>query len=324
MTTRLALTAVALVLGGTASPPALAQQLRAADAAELLRLPPVDTTPAHPTLDDRDVVVHAAGALTFRLPFDWQLREVPVGREIRLVLSPQPIPADPENLTDGLWIAYRRSTMPSPDPATEIDAAIGDRLSLATSARAIPTSDPQRFLLSDFPAVRMTFTLPADAPATSSRGHHLLARTPWGIIELHSVATEASAAHILPTTDDLLAQLRLAPPVIEDLTVAPGFESAAPALGTWKAIRSRMRINGDGTIAINFDRDGIFDLAGSGRLRYDQRRTVLRGTYTAAGDLIKVTFTDGTRLNYRYRVQGDYLLLTDHHGRTSQLARLFD
>ncbi len=73
---------------------------------------------------------------------------------------------------------------------------------------------------------------------------------------------------------------------------------------------------------MQFDRRGSFEPGPDGTLRYDRPLVKLRGTAVAQDDLLLVTWSDGSRTNYRWRLyQGD-LLLTDHLGRTSRLKPL--
>ena len=270
--------------------------------------------------------MHAKGALEFRLPVGWQLQEVPEGRTIRVVISP---PSDAKgerenDPADQAWIVYHRRTRPSPAPVEEILREIDDRISLATNAQGLPAQDPQRFVLAGYPAVRKSFEIAGDSGDGPSLGTHLLARTDWGLLELHATARRDASSAVFAAVDEIVAGIAFLPPVAASAPVKPALDDARPALGAWKALRSRLVIDGNGHIAIYFDRQGIFDLDETGKLQYDNRQTELRGQFRADGDLIKVVWEDGSRLNYRFRVHGDDLLLTDHHGRTSQLARLFD
>ena len=81
----------------------------------------------------------------------------------------------------------------------------------------------------------------------------------------------------------------------------------------------------------------MFTAGGQVQLTYDQPRPhqltgtnlvrparVLRGTYSANGDILQIAWTDSSLLNLRWRTEDGALLLTDHVGRISQLARLYE
>ena len=53
-----------------------------------------------------------------------------------------------------------------------------------------------------------------------------------------------------------------------------------------------------------------------------RRESELTGTFLAQEGLLLVTWDDGSKLNYRWRLLGHDLLLTDHQGRISHLRRL--
>ena len=50
----------------------------------------------------------------------------------------------------------------------------------------------------------------------------------------------------------------------------------------------------------------------------------LRGTYRAAGDVIYITWVDGSRLNLRWKLSKGKLLVTDHQGQISKLKPLIE
>ena len=51
---------------------------------------------------------------------------------------------------------------------------------------------------------------------------------------------------------------------------------------------------------------------------------LLTGSFEARGDVIFVRWDDGSRLNLRWRSDGNDLFLTDHEGQISHLKRVFD
>ena len=50
----------------------------------------------------------------------------------------------------------------------------------------------------------------------------------------------------------------------------------------------------------------------------------LAGRFRAKNDLLHVVWDDGSKLNFRWKLSGSALLLTDHEGQISQLQRLYE
>ena len=97
-------------------------------------------------------------------------------------------------------------------------------------------------------------------------------------------------------------------------------QSAQPIMGAWKALQSRLRLRRDGTVTIITDRPFTFASDGDDRVQGNE----IKGNYVAHNDLIMITWDDRSKLNFRWRMHGDKLLLTDHEGKTTQLRRILE
>ena len=117
-----------------------------------------------------------------------------------------------------------------------------------------------------------------------------------------------------------MAGIRTPRPIAELQEVA----SAEPILGSWKSYRARLRLDGSGQIHLNFDRHRVQTIDRLGSQQTPKRIARLAGTYQARDDLLLITWDDGSKLNYRWRIHRGELLLTDHTGQMSRLKRLLD
>ena len=79
-----------------------------------------------------------------------------------------------------------------------------------------------------------------------------------------------------------------------------------------------------GNVVVRFDEEEQYQLDSAGRIDFDRPAAQLTGRYQANGDLLLITWDDGSQLNYRWLVTDGDLMLTDHYGRVSQLRRHFD
>ena len=121
-----------------------------------------------------------------------------------------------------------------------------------------------------------------------------------------------------------MEQLEIESPDLPEYDVSAVLSSARQFVGLWKGLRAQLRFGGDGRIHIEFDSQRNYALDETGLADYSQPVTQLVGTYRVVGEVIYVTWDDGSQLNYRWRLDNGRLLLTDHHGRVSQLHRLIE
>ena len=177
-------------------------------------------------------------------------------------------------------------------------------------------SEPVVTRLGDWPAVEREF-VNATEPI-ERRGHHLLSRTPWGIVEVHFGTSVADYPQRRPEYQAMMHRLRLQPPRVDDRPPLEHVQDAAPILGSWKAYRSRIQLGPDGQARIVIDPTKLQAIDAS------PSSQVLSGQFSARGDLLFIRWSDGSLLNYRWRLDGQELLLMDHQGQPSRLQRLLD
>ncbi len=279
--------------------------------------------PASNAADERDVVLFAGETIEFRLPRGWRVQETPVGREVRLLLSPGELPRNPRDFDHGLWLAYHRS--PADDSAeSKLPAELSRRLRLAAGRDARLTAGPTPCSLAGHAGFRQEFQIASpENRQIDSRGFHALVRTPWGVFECHGVAPadgllalDAKWREILET---LVVHAPSPPP-----TPLPEIDDAAPLVGSWKSLRARFIFLPDGGVEIRYDRTATFALDEQGNVKFNRHVSRLTGQSRTSGHLLFVTWDDGSRQNFRWKIHRGDLLLTDHSGHVSHLKRLFD
>ena len=292
----------------------------------LRRLPPVVApTTAAPADGPRDLVLFAAGAVQIRPPAGWWVRELPFGREVRLVLSPSESRSSKSLPVDGIWMSYHAQGKTQQNAESELLSLIQSRVRLAIG-NAAAVKQPSLHRLENWPAVELEFER-AEAVqgirAPAVRGSHILVRTDWGIVEMHVSAPPDVYEHRSQEFERLLTELRLEEPQLRVRAVAPAVLDASDIVGVWKAYRSRLRLSEDGNIEIELDRGRVVPPNGVDR-RYEYASMSLVGHFRAENDLLHVVWDDGSKLNFRWKLNGSNLLLTDHEGQISQLQRLYE
>lgn len=284
--------------------------------AQLERLPSVDVSPAvnGSQLESNNRLHFAGGSIEFQVPNGWWADEVPCGREMRVIVAPQR-PANTRKMpTDGMWMAYRAATPGESQDVETLSRALSQRLRMVVASDS-QFSPPTPFQFGAWSAAVAEFTSNDPTAATSSiTGRHVMVRTDRGVFEFHASAPNTiveSRSSIWTATWD---SLRLNPPTAETIASVPsGLSEANTIIGDWKSYRSRMRFSSDGRVVI------VPDNAGS-----NQSSNPLTGTFEVRDDLIFVRWDDGSRLNFRSRLQGNDLFLTDHVGQISHLKRVFN
>lgn len=283
--------------------------------AQLERLPSLEGPSSRNQLnrDKPRKMQFAGGSISIMVPNGWWAEEVPVGREIRLVIAPQ----RPANLrkmpADGMWLAYHAVPATQSIENQALMQELSIRLRSVVGGEAL-VSAPSAFEFNDWPAVVSEFTTSVATLANRKiTGRHVLVRTDWGLFEFHASALDEvvpSRSEVWTETWDSL-QLNAPTTIRDQLSELPS--SSGGIVGNWKSYRSRMKFTDDGRVELI--PDSVFP---------DETPTTLSGTYEARNDLIFVRWNDGSRLNFRWRLQGNDLFLTDHQGQISQLKRVFN
>ncbi len=320
------------------------------DSTTLQRLPH-----AHSVASDSewglDVVSHAAGGVELLAPSGWQSYETPIARSVRLVVARQPM-ENPHTAGDGLWLVYHvapaaemfeKNTGATPAIQQELAEQMERLMALATNHFATTTRSSHLFI-DGWPALRHDFELadpadsentsPADSENTSPadsvntapfwNGFHCLTRTPWGLVEIHAVAPASIYTQREKQFQAILDSLLLGQPHLPPHRADPPYRDASPVLGSWKSYRSRLRLYHDGGVELAYDAPRDLTLDQRGKISPPAALPRLRGRYTARGDLLRITWRDGSLLNYRWKLNDGQLLLTDHTGRNSLLNPIYE
>lgn len=284
--------------------------------AQLDRLPSTDESPAvnDPQLEAQNRLHFASGSIELQIPNGWWAEEMPCGREMRLIMAPQ----RPANLrkmpSDGMWMAYRAATASESRDTEALSRDLSQRLKMELGGNS-QLSPPTPFQFGTWPAVVAEFTSSDSGSAAAAiTGRHVMVRTDWGIFEFHAAAPNQiveSRSKIWTATWD---SLHLNPPAAAtNEAVQDSLGQGTSIVGDWKSYRSRMRFSSDGRVVI------VPDSVGSSR-----SSNPLTGTFEVRDDLIFVQWDDGSRLNFRSRLQGNDLFLTDHMGQISHLKRVLN
>lgn len=262
--------------------------------------------------DDRDWLFFARESLEAPVPLGWHVREAAFGRDVRMVLTPVKVVGSrlPKNV---IWVSC------SVDPRLrklQLSELLKNRIDAhLASARVNP---PKTTMLNGKPAVSSTFFEERSDGAVE--GGHLLVATDWAIYEIHWAYPIELAKSQRQLVQDWLGEIEFRRPREQKQQLAPAILAAADVVGSWKAYHSRIRFFPDGRVVII--RDPIR------MIRVDvatpERMEKLVGSFRGHEDLLHVVWDDGSKLNFRWRVDGDRLLLTDHEGRVSQLRQLLE
>ncbi len=281
------------------------------------------------------VVLHAAGAVEVILPDGWQVWEAARGREIRLVLSPSAPDAAGDLQEDGVWLTYHVRALRAADERStyaELDELLARRARLATDNRAM-FGRRTALHIGPWPAVKQEFNIVAsdnqeNGVVAEQTGFHILARTTWGICELHAVTRSAWMGQRAEQFDRIVADLTLRSPTYRQQTLDYEVREAAPIIGTWRSFRSQVKLTGNGRIEISPDKQLTQRIAIQSPevavKKAEVKYVPLTGRFEARGDVLIVLWDDGSRLNYRWKLADDELLLTDHDGQISQLRRILE
>jgi hypothetical protein len=288
---------------------------------------------------ERALVVHAGGAVRLTIPADWHVNEVGFKRQVRLLVSPHALKPTARDVMDGLWLAleYYPNGL-----ERESDEALRQRVvgSLQSIHGGNSDSAEGRVVqLNGLMAARTDFKLdtrkasgkeneeaagetgisPERDNVLNSRGFHMILQTDWCRCQMHALAPSHVADQRLLEFERILDDLRLAEPSSEHHGMVPSVVDATSILGSWKAHASRFRLRGDGTIDIETDAPFRFTTKQGGQ---HYAGTKLLGRFRARDDLLFIEWDDDSKLNYRWRLRGNKLLMTDHEGRMTQLVRI--
>jgi hypothetical protein len=256
----------------------------------------------------------AGGAIEFQLPNDWDVAEVPFGREVHMVLSPSQPNESVRGVAARIWLTCH-STESGVDGTEALQKILVERLAAVTrNLGKVAHTETIRIAGRNGQVANFTAKTP---DGRSIRGSHLIFPIEGGLCEIHLVATEDEYVFASAAADTLLRTIAAPDRKVGAEEIDKSARDAKAVFGAWKAVASRLFLDGRGNIAIEFDRRTVLSVAAGNKPT--QRIT---GSFKAKGDLLFVTWADGSKSNYRWRLERGELLLTDHDGNVSQLRRL--
>ena len=258
-------------------------------------------------------VSHAGGAVVLPVPPETSVSELAVGRSLRLILSSAAAPSSIAELRDGLWVdvRHRGAGHQRPATATELVQLLTERPGVQALGAPRPVTHDR------FSGVRQEFRTVDDL-----RGFHEVVELPHATVRIGVVGPAEHWPEREAHWNALIAAARLTDPQLPETRPPAPLADAAPLIGTWKSLAGKIEWAASGRVGLRADGARSYQLDADGRLDYENELQTLAGSYAAHDDLIEITWDDGSRLNYRWKiVQGD-LYLTDHHGRVSVLWRL--
>lgn len=266
----------------------------------------------------RDIVLHAGGVVEFQMPVDWDLTEVPHGREIRLTLRPS-LESEVQDKKSLIWLSFhvRRAGQLSDE---QLETWFSERFRRGTTGIQ-DLNEPLPIVVGGYDGIEQQYSLAVAQEVLAERvGQQAAVSTPWGILEVHWQTDKSQQQSFEKVTAELLETVKFNKPAEQFKgAVRVAASGAQPILGSWKAYRSRLTLGSDGRILIAPDPAPIH--LGT---RPPHKQVPIVGEFEARDDVLAVRWNDGSFLNFRWRLEGEYLLLTDHKGRTTLLNPLFD
>ena len=281
---------------------------------------------------DRNLVLFARELVQLRVLEDWFVTEAAAGRDVRLVMSPTKYK---DHLEHGMWIACH--VLQGPETRDAQESLLTDRIAAITRQRAQNIST-QPMTIGEWTGVRGNFTMEIEpvkvGPASQRQpkprkydGFHAVVTTPWALVELHGIAP-AESDGAMGQLDSLVSTMELRSPKPWPSAAKPQTQEAAAIHGVWKSSRGRMRIYGSGRVDLETDRSLLLSSPASRQqaegLNVRPGAPRLRGAYRATGDLLRITWEDGSQLNLRWKLSKGNLLMTDHLGQISKLKPLLE
>ena len=272
---------------------------------------PSDSISRLPSVEDESSELRfAAGGIVCPVPPDWHVSQSDQLRHVRLYLTPEHM-LNENKFDEGLWITYH--ARPASPSAAELSQFAQRRLRelLPTGTQVFTTRELSPFGLHSL-QTPLRFESVDGTHQESTDGYHLVAAAEWGIVEIHArYRSQTRAREIAAIVDNLTVDR---PAVVKQASLH------SPA-GAWKAERARLVLHPDQTVELQHDRERLQQIEQAKLVRPTRGLT---GTYSVAGDVLQIIWQDGSQLNLRFQNAGHELLLTDHHGRISQLQRLFE
>ncbi len=302
--------------------------LAAATIGSLAVLVPIDCQCAR-AADNEDVVLYAAGAVEVRVPPGWKAYQIAFGREVRLVLSPDEVESVRRMPPRGIWFSAHVHRDSADIDDRQLVELLNSRLRLATDDEP-EAAKPEQIDVAGRRGVRQSFSHAAQTsdstqPEDSKKGFHMLLRMDWGILEIHAVVPVPDSDEQFASLTSLVKRLAFHPPKTAQFAAHEKRLSDAQLIfGTWKAFRSRLKILPGRRIVIQPDPRRVVAIDDPKFPDEDGPTKRLTGKFRSEDDILYVEWDDGSRSNFRWRLRGEDLLLTDHDGHVSQLRRILE
>jgi hypothetical protein len=306
---------------GPPTPPAPAVALNPYVQPQIPYAPP-QPTPPH----DRqgcNIVLFAGRTVELTLPGDWTVRQIPLPGELRLVAGPGDVPADPRRLERGLWLAYQRTE--SPAAGRSLEAELRSRLAQEIEVQPRLFGWPQSVEVGGFSGLKQNLEMapPSDA-GLPCRASFIVVQTPWGVFEMMAVTPLFAADDMRAALKAALASVRFHAPRPLPAISADGIADAQPILGSWKGPQGSLHFLPTGQVQLDADAVTTLTPEAQETTAIGLASRQIRGRFTAQGDVIYITWADGSQLNHRWQLHEGELLLMDHTRNVSRLKRLFD
>lgn len=117
-------------------------------------------------------------------------------------------------------------------------------------------------------------------------------------------------------------ELTLQPPAnFPDESLSRSAPLPLPIVGVWKDTNSRIQFRADGEVVVQEASHAEGPGGPEIRRPAGAAEQILKGRFQAREDILSVSWEDGPKTNYRWRLQDGWLLLTSHHGRNYLLHR---
>lgn len=270
------------------------------------------------------IVLHAGSTVRLSIPAEWHVMELGVGRQVRVLLSPEEIDSA-DSFSHGLWLSldYLPNGLQE-ESADQLSNRVESELR-EVLGELRHTRRARLLRVGDHMATCLEFETEAPAEVQNAggqlRGMQGIIQTSWCRLHIHLVSSSRDFEARFTEFERVLKDLQLVRPASKRRQSVAHARDAASILGSWKSSSGRFRLHGDGTVAVVPDRPFWYTATGSQK---QYRGRVLYGRFRAERDLLFIVWADESKLNYRWRLAGDQLLLTDHEGRIAQLARIIE
>ncbi|MCG8583548.1 MAG: hypothetical protein MI757_02420, partial [Pirellulales bacterium] len=154
-----------------------------------------------------------------------------------------------------IWLACH-AVGNSGDQAVDLRRVASLRLASLTNNHAKITGT-ENLQVAGRRGVMLEFEGMLPGEGTSIRGRHLAIDLGSSVCEIHLVAPNDEIDAVQTAARALIKSLVLGEPEVDTRPTTPHANDARPVFGAWKALRSRLYLDGQGNIAIEMDRPTV-------------------------------------------------------------------